>query len=64
MSVLDDPDIENSVLVHFVFTSRQPQTKSFIENISGREFPHGSAETNPTSIHEDVGFDLWPRSVG
>ena len=24
----------------------------------------GSAVTNPTSIHEDTGFDPWPHSVG
>ena len=25
---------------------------------------YGAAETNPTNIHKDVGFDTWPCLVG
>ena len=37
--------------------------KVSIRNVTSREFPFGTAETNPTSIHEDKGliFGLTQR---
>ena len=34
------------------------------ERVEWRSSHCGAGEVNPTSIHEDAGFDPWPHSVG